>query len=208
MRTVRPPENLRFTGFFSPMLPSASKGYLDAYIPASSASRAYFTGIMPAFYQEVKTLNIIEKELASIKRGIIIHQVNCKNSMSKGLAKSLYEAHPEIKSEYHRAFVCYEPEQLFGKYQLVRLSENLIVMNSFSQFGFRSKAGDKAKYTDEAALKRNLGSLAKLGLKMNLPVYVPDKIGCSEGGNWPEIKEFLETLKPDIILMKSPEISK
>jgi hypothetical protein len=153
-------------------------------------------------------LNIIEKELASIKRGIIMHQVNCKNSMSKGLARSLYETHPEIKSEYHRAFVCYEPEQLFGKYQLVRLSENLIVMNSFSQFGFRSKPNDKAKYTDEAALKRNLGSLAKLGLKMNLPVYVPDKIGCSEGGNWQEIKEFLETLKPDIILVKSPEISK
>lgn len=153
-------------------------------------------------------MNIIEKELASIKRGIIMHQVNCKNSMSKGLARSLYEAHPEIKSEYHRAFVCYEPEQLFGKYQLVRLSENLIIMNSFSQFGFRSKPNDKAKYTDEAALKHNLKSLAKLGLKMNLPVYVPDKIGCSEGCNWQEIKEFLETLKPDIILVKSPEISK
>lgn len=146
--------------------------------------------------------------LASIKRGIIMHQVNCKNSMSKGLARSLYEAHPEIKSEYHRAFVCYEPEQLFGKYQLVRLSENLIVMNSFSQFGFRSKPNDKAKYTDEAALKRNLKNLAKLGLKMNLPIYVPDKIGCSEGGNWQEIKEFLEALKPDITLVKSPEISK
>ena len=80
-------------------------------------------------------------------------------------------------------------------------------MNSFSQFGFRSKPNDKAKYTDEAALKRNLKNLAKLGLKMNLPVYVPDKIGCSEGGNWQEIKEFIETLKPNIILVKSPEIS-
>ena len=136
-----------------------------------------------------------------------MHQVNCKNSMGFGIARRLYEAHPKVKSEYHRAFVCYEPEQLFGKYQLVRISTNLIIMNSFSQFGFRSKPNDKAKYTDEAALKHNLKNLAKLGHKLNLPIYAPDKIGCSQGGNWQEISAFLETELPDITLVKSPEIS-
>ena len=48
------------------------------------------------------------KDITSITKGVIMHQVNCQNVMGSGVAKALYTKYPQVKSEFHKLAEIYD----------------------------------------------------------------------------------------------------
>ena len=144
---------------------------------------------------------LIQKDITTVEKGVIMHQVNCQNVMSAGVAKAIYLKHPLVKQAFHdlaKKEPYNTPNKRFGLVQPVRINEQLIILNSFSQLYYgRNK---NIKYTDENALIKNLKKLDVYAKERNLPAYVPERIGCNlANGNWDKIKDFIEN-ETDIII--------
>ena len=45
---------------------------------------------------------MIKKDITTIEKGVIMHQVNCQNVMGAGVAKALYTKHPKVKAAFHQ----------------------------------------------------------------------------------------------------------
>lgn len=122
---------------------------------------------------------MIKKDITTIEKGIIMHQVNCQNVMGAGVAKVLYTKYPKIKAAFHQMAetAAYNtPKKRFGLVQPITITPELIVLNSYSQLYFgRNK---NIKYTDESKLITNLQKLDNYAKEKNLPAYVPERIGC------------------------------
>lgn len=137
---------------------------------------------------------LIKKDITTIEKGVIMHQVNCQDLMGAGVAKAIYLKHPAVKESFHKLAkqeTYNTPKKRFGLVQPVKINEQLIVLNSFSQLYYgRNK---NIKYTDENALIKNLKKLDIYAKERNLPAYVPEKIGCNlANGDWNKIKDFIE----------------
>lgn len=144
---------------------------------------------------------LIQKDITTVEKGVIMHQVNCQNIMGAGVAKTIYLKHPLVKQAFHdlaKKEPYNTPSKRFGLVQPIRINEQLIVLNSFSQLYYgRNK---NIKYTDESALIKNLKKLDVYAKERNLPAYVPEKIGCNlANGDWNKIKDFIEN-ETDIII--------
>lgn len=122
-------------------------------------------------------INIIEKDLLSIDVGIIAHQVNCQGVMGKGIALSIRRKYPVVYQQYRK---CLKYLAL-GKIQVIKINDQFYVANLIAQ----SNYGTTRKHTDYKALTTCLIKLHQTGVKLNLPIYLPYRIGCGNaGGDW------------------------
>lgn len=122
--------------------------------------------------------------------------------MGAGVAKALYTKYPQIKTDYLSYCQGKTDIQLLGSLQVIHISEELIVLNSYSQRYYGNSAKTNRVYTDSVALKRNLRLLDMAAKKKGLPAYVPARIGCGlAGGDWDEIKKFILN-ETDITIVK------
>lgn len=44
---------------------------------------------------------LIQKDITTVEKGVIMHQVNCQNVMGAGVAKAIYLKHPLVKQAFH-----------------------------------------------------------------------------------------------------------
>lgn len=153
------------------------------------------------------------KSILDIQEGIICHQVNCQNVMGAGIAKAIYEKYPSVKELYHKRCEMY-PNQterskaLYGHYQLIKVSNTLMVANIFSQNKFGNGPKRRIQFTNPEYLVRSIGDIASK--YPGTTVYVPEGIGCGfGGGNWEEIGDMINNLQlPNIEIFPSREIQK
>lgn len=133
-------------------------------------------------------------DITTIDKGVIIHQVNCQNVMGAGVAKALYTKYPQVKEKFHQLATQPDyntPAKRFGLVQPVRISGQLVVLNSFSQLHYGRKKG--VVYTNHQALLENLSKLDAYAKKHNLPAYVPARIGCGlAGGDWTMVEKYIK----------------
>ena len=67
------------------------------------------------------------KDITTITKGVIMHQVNCQDVMGSGVAKALYTKYPQVKDEFHKLAQTYDtPQKRYGMFQPVQINENLI----------------------------------------------------------------------------------
>ena len=133
--------------------------------------------------------------LFGIKSGILCQQVNCQNKMGAGLAKAIMEQYPAVAREYHKAFLQYSKEELFGKVQIVPVEKSLYVANLFTQFDYGNPKKSGKIYTDEDKLIEAICKVLRAAKNFQpkdtagrFPVFVPYEIGCGYGGgNWNSI---------------------
>ena len=99
-------------------------------------------------------MKIINKDITALKKGILIQQVNCQNTMGSGVAKAIYLKWPQI-------------------------NEDLLVINSFTQLTY----GRTGKHTNEDLLIKNIKEIAnKYNNKtIVIPYLIGCGLG---GGNW------------------------
>lgn len=123
------------------------------------------------------------KDITSITKGVIMHQVNCQNVMGSGVAKAIYTKYPQVKSEFHKLAQVYTTPQ------------------SYSQLNYGKNRN--IRYTNETLLITNLRRLDEYAKNRQLPAYVPEYIGCGLGnGDWDTIKNYIENQTNIIIVSK------
>ena len=141
-------------------------------------------------------------DITTITKGVIMHQVNCQNVMGAGVAKALYTKYPQVKEQFHQLATEPDyntPQKRFGLAQPVKINDQLVIINSFSQLEYGRKKG--VVYTDHGALLANLSKLDAYAKKHNLPAYVPARIGCGlAGGDWTMVEKYIKE-KTDIIIV-------
>lgn len=150
-------------------------------------------------------------DITAIKRGYIMHQVNCQDVMGAGVAKALYTKYPQVKRAYHAFAKAHPtPESRFGLVQPVKVSDDLTICNSFTQFGYGNSAKTGKTYTDEKKLMDALSRFDARAKENNMLAYVPDRIGCGlAGGNWNTIKNhILNKTDITIVSLDQPEKAK
>jgi hypothetical protein len=141
-------------------------------------------------------MKIIEKDILTVEKGIICHQVNCQKTMGSGIAKQIREKWPLVYDRY------IEFDNILGNLQLEEVSTDLFVANLFGQnnYGYDGK-----RYTSYGAWERALPLLKKCSTELILPVYFPYKVGCDRGGgDFRIIEAMIEEYFPDAIFCKLP----
>ena len=140
------------------------------------------------------------KDITSITKGVIMHQVNCQNVMGSGVAKALYTKYPQVKFEFYKLAEIYDtPQKRYGMFQPIAITNELVICNSYSQmnYGFDKNV----RYTNETLLINNLRRLDEYAKERQLPAYVPEYIGCGLGnGDWDTVKDYIEN-QTDIIIV-------
>ena len=137
--------------------------------------------------------------ILDVKEGIIAHQVNCCNTIGAGVSRAIITRYPKVEGAYHEMCNKKGKDGAFGMIQTIRVGENLVIANIFSQKDFGNSKKTGIVYTDMNLLTESLKYL----LKTNSKVYVPQYIGCGlAGGDW---HEFLKLMKDTDIHIRGLE---
>lgn len=124
-------------------------------------------------------MKIINKDITTLKKGVLLQQVNCQNVMGSGVAKAIYLKWPIVKEEYHKFSQNKNPNGLLGLIQEIKINEDLLVVNSFTQLTY----GRIGKHTNEDLLIRNIKKITDK--YSNKTIVIPYLIGCGlGGGDW------------------------
>ena len=142
-------------------------------------------------------MNILDQDLLSVRYGIIVHQVNCMGAMGAGLALKIRNKWPIVYEKYMNAFE--SGLWKLGRIQVVRVSENLYVVNLAGQYRY----GRDKRYTDYGAVRKCLQKISQIQETTKLPVYLPFKMGCNlGGGDWNTVIDIIEHELPTAIICK------
>lgn len=141
-------------------------------------------------------------DITTLKRGLVLHQVNCQGYMNSGVAKAIRERWPFVFEEYSK--ICNPilnsrliegPAYHLGRVQLVQPveDEDLYVGNLFGQETYYQPGDEKGlRYTSYDALDRAFTLVAGWNRDRRLPVHFP-LIGSDRGGaHWPVIRAMIE----------------
>jgi hypothetical protein len=148
----------------------------------------------------------ITADITTITEGAILHQVNCQDKLGAGVALALATKYPKVKQRYHAFTKKYPtPDDRFGLIQVIRVTDTLLVCNSFTQMDYGNADVTGKVYTDEYALKNSLERFDNYTKRLGIQGYVPHRIGCGlAGGDWKVIKRFILE-NTDLTIVKLPK---
>jgi len=162
-------------------------------------------------------MKIINKDITTVEKGIIVSQVNCQSVQGSGLAKIIRDKWPIVYDGYINyiqdvKFHFFLPhdhmykvpkwttEKLLGHINIVEVNKDLYVCNLFGQDTY---GREKKQYTSYEAWDKALPKLKKYSEKVGLPVYFPYLCGCDRGGaNFTIISQMILENLPDAIICK------
>jgi len=136
-------------------------------------------------------INYVKQDLCEVTKGIVAHGVNCQSKMGSGVAGALKKKYPKIYPSYmEMCNTTDNPKELLGVVDFVKIKEDLIIVNCFTQefYGYDGK-----RYADPDAIYNCMRILVSMAANRNLPIYIP-KIGCGLGGlDWDkDVKSKIE----------------
>ena len=133
-------------------------------------------------------IKYIKGDLLTTDASVIVHGCNCQGVMGSGVAKQIKEKYPVVYERYMMVYKKYP--DLLGKIQIVNISENLKIVNCFTQ-EFYGKDG--TRFIDYYAIQscmRKLGHFCKV---TNINKIAMPKIGCGlGGGNWNKVEDIIK----------------
>lgn len=149
-------------------------------------------------------MQIIEKDILTVEKGIICQSVNCQGVMGSGLAKAIREKWPIVYESYIKYCKTFNHDfELLGRWHGVKLNENLIIVNLFNQlfYGYDGK-----RYTDYSGINCSLKSLKdSYACYSDMPFYFPYLMGCDRGGaDWNIVSKMIDFYFPNAIICKLP----
>ncbi len=143
-------------------------------------------------------MRIIQKDITTIKEGVIGHQVNLKGVMGAGLARQIKNEWPIVYIRY-KDWIDMGPS--LGDILAVSVSPTLHVVNLAGQDNFGSKGRD----TNYRALEEALDKFHMYSQYVNLPEYLPHGIGCGlAGGDWTLVKDCVDAICPRVTICQLP----
>ena len=152
---------------------------------------------------EVKAdiLDLIDKSSENKALNVLVQQVNCFNTMGKGIAKAISTAYPEV-ARADNATQAGDRAKL-GTYTYARVKENVVVANAYGQFnyGWLNPLDSNGRQTDYEALRKSLTAIRDdFTGRSTHPVifYVPKHIGANNAkGNYNIIRPIVEEIFKD-----------
>ena len=143
---------------------------------------------------------IIEGDILKLKKGVIVHQCNCRGSMGAGIAKSIAQKWPEVKKPYEVLCRTVKSNKLLGTIQIMPIELNeLYIVNLFGQDGY----GKKGNYTQYSAHSTAWHQIDEYFRDKKIDIYAPFMIGAAlAGGDWKLIHNIAEKNVPDIIWVR------
>ncbi len=142
-------------------------------------------------------MQIVNKDILTVERGLIFSQVNCQKIMAAGLAAQIRLKWPVVYDEYIKYSDNWQNDfQRLGKYQVIKVDTELFVVNCFGQLNY----GRNGRFTD-------YGSLNNIFKLMSTPkenwLYFPYGMGAGlGGGDWNIIVRMIEFYFPNAIICK------
>lgn len=143
-------------------------------------------------------IEIVRGDLLKVRRGVIVHGVNCAGVMGAGIASQIKAKWPRVFNRYRAAIigvrgevgrVTAEGARLLGTIDVVNMHNDLYVVNAFTQV----EPGPHASYD---AIAECFGRLSVRSDLLHLPLCFP-LIGCGIGGlKWPIVKSVIEESCP------------
>ena len=139
-------------------------------------------------------ITIKEGNLFNAPFGLICHQVNCKGSMGRGVAKTFKEKYPLAFQTYVKKCDKYDADELLGRCYF-NLDYNVHVpCCMFAQDGYWGKNVCNTNYS---AFRKCCQAIKKFILftapERKYPINMPYGIGAGlGGGDWLIIKSILE----------------
>ncbi|MEK5209611.1 hypothetical protein [Psychrobacillus sp. FSL H8-0510] len=135
-------------------------------------------------------LKMVIGNLMEVERGILVHQVNCQGVIETELGKKIREKYPMVYEKYNA--VCVQAKgdisKLLGKIQCIGVESELYVVNLFGQDYY----GTDKRYTDYKSFRDAFSKLIVFSSQKNLPLHIPDDIGCGiAGGEWYLIEKII-----------------
>lgn len=134
-------------------------------------------------------VNYINKDITTIKEGIIAHGVNCQRRMGSGVAKAIKEKWPIV---YERYMETPKGRDMLGTAHIINVDVNLFVANCYTQEFY---GNDGKRYASIEAIDAALQAVFAYAEIMELPIYLP-KIGAGLGGlDWEtEVAPIIEQM--------------
>lgn len=121
-------------------------------------------------------ITVIEKDIATVNRGVIAHGVNCRGVMGSGVAAALKGKWPKIYTSFKQ--LTPGPEQL-GMCDIITIEPlELYVANCYTQVNF---GRDGKRYAEPSAIGEALTVASFFALATSLDLYLP-QIGAGLGG--------------------------
>lgn len=151
-------------------------------------------------------LRIIEKDILTVEKGIICHQVNCMGVMGAGVALQIAQKWPKVLEEYQE--YCEDNQYTcLGDWLDYAVTPNLFIANLFGQDSFGE--GKQTQYWALSQALRNLKlGFYEGGFFPNIKsdeIYFPYLIGCGlGGGKWEVVSELIEEQFPNATICKLP----
>jgi O-acetyl-ADP-ribose deacetylase (regulator of RNase III) len=143
---------------------------------------------------------VLNMDLLDIQRGVLVHQVNCRGAMGRGLALAIRQKWPVVYSEYRKTFA--RGELKLGTIQLVQVEPDLYVCNLAGQ----DRWGTDSPKTDLGAYSLAWPIVSLEAARLKLPIYAPWMFGCGlAGGDWKIVQPFVEALCPEVNWVHKPE---
>ncbi len=107
-----------------------------------------------------------------IKNGILCQQVNCQNAIGAGLSGEIIRHFPIVKENYHKSFEDKQRGDLYGKYNIIKVDDDLYIANLYTQF-FMEMLQKQEKFIQMN--KNYLMLYQKLHLKILIKKYISPK---------------------------------
>lgn len=133
---------------------------------------------------------LVNDDILNIKKGIIVHGVNCQSVMGSGVARA-------IRDKYHGVYVDYikycatvgNKRDLLGHIVVSNINPDLVIVSGFTQEYYgRDK---NTVFVDYRAVESVFKKVNELSMIRNLPVYFP-LIGAGHAnGSWETIKNII-----------------
>ena len=143
-------------------------------------------------------VNHIKCDIFKSGVNIILHQVNCQGVMGSGIAKQVKEKYPLVFEAYKALCDIKEDKaELLGTAQIVRVGENMHVVNLFAQ----ERYGYRGCFTDYNALRECLEDVNDHF--DNEVIAIPYLMGCCRGsGDWNIVYKMIEETftKNDVLI--------
>lgn len=135
-------------------------------------------------------LSVVKGDLLERERGILVHQVNCQKVAGKGLALAIREKFEGWYENYA------SKTPYLGRVNAFYVNPSLYIADVYGQVNIR-EPGSRNVMTNYTALRMAFDKVYLLSQMLDLPVYVPFKLGCGEGGgDWQVVLKILKAALP------------
>lgn len=149
-------------------------------------------------------LNIINKDILTVEKGIIVQQVNAIGKTGAGLSGAINAKYPQVKEHYLEEFKYGLP---LGKVLYTNVGSMLWVLSIVGQ----QNVGTYKVQTNFSALRQGLNKVAQFAKEAEVDTFIPYLLGSSLAGGptqqtkqetWNKVSSIIWEEIPDAIICR------